>query len=334
MMSNPSVTVLIPFYNSQAYLKAAIDSVLRQTFADLELLLVDDASTDASRAIVQDYDDPRLRLICNDKNRGVVYSRNRGLKEANAPIIALLDADDVAMPDRIASQYAYMKSHPQLMMVGGQAEVIDAQGISTGEYYLMPTGATSVAVELLFRNVFVNSTVMFRKEAISIVGGYEGWAYAEDYRFAFRMAERFPVANLDKVLVQYRIHEQNMSKTADLMKKGEKQLVSYVHQRFGIAEDVRLQETHLSLIHPRLDREPSLMDYFNLFAALSKGNEKAGIFPKEVLNRELFLRWYAMIRQSSNKEALRLFFKKPLFQPRYASFKMYRKVFKQAMGFS
>src|SRR5690606_6008348 len=119
MMSNPSVTVLIPFYNSQAYLKAAIDSVLRQTFADLELLLVDDASTDASRAIVQDYDDPRLRLICNDKNRGVVYSRNRGLEEAKAPIIALLDADDVAMLDRIASQHAYMKSHPQLMMVGG-----------------------------------------------------------------------------------------------------------------------------------------------------------------------------------------------------------------------
>src|SRR5690606_21065811 len=149
MNSHPSVTVLIPFYNSEAYLEAAIDSVLRQTFTDLEVLLVDDGSTDASRAIVQGYDDPRIRMISNDKNQGVVYSRNKGVQEAKAPLVAVLDADDIAVPDRIASQYAYMNSHPQLMMVGGHAEVINAEGKPTGEYYKMPTGTAAVPIELL-----------------------------------------------------------------------------------------------------------------------------------------------------------------------------------------
>jgi len=332
MNSHPSVTVLIPFYNSEAYLEAAIDSVLRQTFTDLEVLLVDDGSTDASRAIVQGYDDPRIRMISNDKNQGVVYSRNKGVQEAKAPLVAVLDADDIAVPDRIASQYAYMNSHPQLMMVGGHAEVINAEGKPTGEYYKMPTGTAAVPIELLFRNVFVNSTVVFRKQAVQTIGGYEGWAYAEDYRLAFRLAERFPVDNLDKVLVQYRLHDQNISKTSELIKKGEEELVRYMHQQLGLPKDDQLQNTHLSFIHPTLERKPNLTDYYNLFSALRKGNENAGLFPEEALNKELFMRWYALIRQSRSKHSLHLFFKKPLFHPRYANCKMYRKVFKQAMG--
>src|SRR5690606_6398531 len=118
MNSHPSVTVLIPFYNSEAYLEAAIDSVLRQTFTDLEVLLVDDGSTDASRPIVQGYDDTRLRMISDGEDQGVVYGRNNGGQGAQGPLVAVLDADDSAVPDRIASQYGYMTSRRQLMIGG------------------------------------------------------------------------------------------------------------------------------------------------------------------------------------------------------------------------
>lgn len=331
MSSDPLVTVIIPFYNGEAFLKSAIDSVLNQTFTNLELLLVNDGSTDASVSIVQAYTDPRLRVLHNEGNRGVIYSRNRGIAEARANVVALLDADDIAVPNRVEVQYGHLENNPQVMMLGGNAEVVDAIGSATGEYYRMPAGGLQVHLELLFRNVFVNSAVMFRKEAAQAIGGYRG-RHAEDYDFAFRMAEHYQVDNLDKILVQYRLHDHNSSRSAHLMRRGEEGLVDYMHRRLGIPQDDRMQKTHLSFIRALHDFQPELRDYFRLFVAIKEGNDKARRFPQEALNRDLLKRWYDLIRQSRSRKAPGLFFKKPLFHPAHATFKMYRKLLKQALG--
>jgi len=332
MSHKPLVSVVMPVYNGEAYLKAAIESVLNQSLADLELVMINDGSKDESAHIAHSYLDPRIRVIHNETNRGVIYSRNRGLAEARSSMVALLDCDDIALPDRLALQYDYLEDNPSLMMVGGHAELIDEAGRPTGAYYKMPVGSAKIHVELLFRNVFVNSTIMYRKKAVQRIGGYRGGGYGEDYDLAFRLAEQYPVDNLDKVLVQYRVHQHNISHQADLMKKGEEELINYFHRRLGIPRSDLLQKTHLSFIRSLPDSQPDINDYYYLLSAIKEANDQTVIFPRETLDRELFTRWYELIRQSRSREALSLFFRKPIFQSRYASFKMYRKMIKQSLG--
>lgn len=333
MIIAPQVTVIMPVFNAERYLKAAIDSVLNQTFQNIELLLINDGSTDGSKHLIESYLDPRIRLLDNGANRGLIYSRNRGLAEAKGHMVALLDSDDVAIPDRIALQYDYMSKNPRLTMTGGHAAVIDATDSPTGEIYKMPVGSSEIQVELLFRNVFVNSTVMYRKEAVQQIGGYKGSGFCEDYHLAFRLAERYPIDNLDEVLVQYRLHDHNISGEKDhLMLEGELEIVRYMHQRLDIPTSNLLQKTHLSFIRRLSDFQPQLESYFLLFKEIKLGNQRTGLFPQEKLNRELFGKWYELIRKSRSKKSLSLFFRKPLFNSSYPTPKMYRKMLKQAFG--
>jgi glycosyltransferase involved in cell wall biosynthesis len=332
-MKRPRVTVSMAVYNGATYLNAAIESILNQTFDDLELLIVNDGSTDATKSIVNSYSDSRIRLIDNDCNRGIAYSRNRGWKEANGDFVAVLDCDDIAVKYRIESQYAHLIENPALAMTGGHAEVINSNGQPTGDYYIMPTHPGEVSIELLFRNVFVNSTVMFRKEAIERVGGYWDSDFVEDYELAFRINEHHPVDNIDRVLVQYRLHEHNISSEKEaLMREGEEHMVKYMHQILKIPYDAQLQTAHLSFIRALPGYKMGISDYFQVLKALKTGNDKTGVFPKEEMGRIFMTKWYEMIRQSKSRSSLSLFFKKPLFDSAYATQKMYRKMFKQAFG--
>lgn len=332
-MRRPSVTVSMAVYNGAAYLNAAIESILNQTFNDLELLIVNDGSTDATKSIINSYSDPRIRLIDNDRNRGIAYSRNRGWKEAMGDFVAVLDCDDIAMKDRIELQYAHLIEYPALAMTGGHAEVINSNGQPTGDYYIMPTNSGEVCIELLFRNVFVNSTAMFRKEALIAVGGYKNIGICDDYELAFKLNERYPVDNIDRVLVQYRLHEHNISSEKEaLMREGEEHMVKYMHRILKIPYDEQLQTAHLSFIRAIPGYKMDISRYFQVLKALKTGNDETGVFPKEDMGRIFMSKWYEMIRQSKSRSSLSLFFKKPLFDSAYATPKMYRKMFKQALG--
>lgn len=333
-MSTPKITVIMAVYNNATYLKHAIDSILQQTFQDLELLVVDDGSTDGSGDIIKRYSDPRIRLLENPVNKGVIYSRNRALKQAKGKFIAILDSDDMAVKDRLDCQYEHLMKNRLLAMTGGHAEVIDLKGFPTGELFRMPISPDDVSVEMLFRNVFVNSSVMVRKEVMEQVGGYREIGLSEDYDLAFRINERCQVDNLDKILVQYRVHADNISaKKTDLMLRGEEKVVQNMHASLGISPDIQLQKTHLSFIRGEQSFHPELLDYFHLFEAIKNGNDRTGIFPKSALDRYLLHKWYHMIRESDVKNPLSLFLKPPLYHSSYVTFKMYRKIIKKAVGF-
>lgn len=115
----------MPVYNGERFLREAIESVLQQTFADFELLIVNDGSTDRSLDIIQTYNDSRIRLIDNGANLGLIAARNTGLKNARGEYIALLDCDDIAYPDRLAEQIAFLDKNPSFGMVGAWIEMID-----------------------------------------------------------------------------------------------------------------------------------------------------------------------------------------------------------------
>ena len=328
-MSRPSVTVFMAVYNGAAWLKEAIDSILSQSFPDLEFLIIDDGSTDNSKAIIESCSDRRIRLLDNEQNKGIVYTRNRGIREARGEFIAVLDSDDIAMPGRIELQYKHLMAHPYLGICGGHAEVIDRHGKATGEYYRMPVGMANAGAELLFMNTLVNSTVMFRKDAAEAAGGYRDTGLCEDYDLSLRIKEHHQLDNLDEVLVKYRTHDNNTSsRQFQQMRKSEERILQDLHRRMGIPRDEQLIKVHLSFIHPSPGLFP-IMDYFRLFKELKTANDRLGFFPGKSLNRLLFTKWYELIRHTNASNALSLFFKKPLFHPAYATFKRIRKIARQ-----
>ena len=123
----PAISVVMPVYNAAAFLEAAIDSVLAQTMGDFEFLIIDDGSTDGSPDIIRRYDDPRIRFVTRE-NRGAVATRNELGALARAPYLAVMDADDICLPDRLEKQYAFLESHGDIGLLGGRATYVDVVG--------------------------------------------------------------------------------------------------------------------------------------------------------------------------------------------------------------
>lgn len=203
----PTVTVLMPVYNAAPYVRLAIESILEQTYADFELLIIDDGSTDTSQEVIRSYADPRIRLLENGENQGLTRTLNAGLEAARAELIARQDADDLSLPRRLEKQVAFMEAHPAIALLGTQALQIDHRGRYRGtiDHSLETAG---LRWELLFGNAFVHSSVMYRRKIVwRELGGYsEAFPFAEDYELWSRVASSHSVANLPDRLVAYRVH--------------------------------------------------------------------------------------------------------------------------------
>ena len=209
------LTVLMPVYNGERFLRQAIESVLDQTYTDFEFLIINDGSTDHSREIIISYSDPRIRLVDQEQNVGLTPTLNRGLRMARTELIARQDADDISYPGRLEGQVSYMRSHPDVVLLGTQGTMID----HTGEI-LIPFDRSqdqvSIRWGLLFGNPFIHTSVMFRKNIIwDELGGYdESLSFCEDYDLWSRAVSAYPVANLRGRWVGYRAHSS--SKTASM----------------------------------------------------------------------------------------------------------------------
>ena len=202
--------------DGQRWLRAAVDSVLAQTFADFELLIIDDGSTDETPRILAEYDtrDRRVRVLTQGQE-GLAHALNRGLAAAAGSLIARLDADDEALPQRLRHQVDYLHAHPDIVLLGSWAQVIDEQGRVMHRRLRPPTESRSLAEVVLPRtNPFVHSSVMFRAAAARGAGGYRpALEMAEDYDLWLRLCERGQIAILPEILVHYRRHGGNVSKT-------------------------------------------------------------------------------------------------------------------------
>ena len=211
---HPRVSVLMAVYNGQDYLRQALDSVLSQTFAAWELIVVDDGSADATPAILADYAErePRLRVVAQ-ANSGQTRALNVGLGLARGEYIARLDADDVMRPQRLARQVVYMDAHPEVVLLGTAAELIDERGQPFCTYTL-PTGDTRLRHLLIQDNPFVHPSVIMQSSAIGVVRGYnERVQICQDYDLWIRLAQVGRLQNLLEPLTELRIHRQKVTWT-------------------------------------------------------------------------------------------------------------------------
>jgi hypothetical protein len=214
-MPTPRVSVVLAVHNGERFLQAALASVLGQSLQDFELIVVNDGSTDRSRTIVLGMQDARIRLLDNEGNLGLTPSLNRGLGEARGEFIARLDADDLAMPDRLARQVAFLDAHPDVALVAGGYRIIDVEA-RWQRRVLPPRDHVALRWELLFTCPFAHSAVMWRREAVAVaVGGYAPeYQYAMDWEFWARIASRLQLAAIPGVVALYRDQPESMTATS------------------------------------------------------------------------------------------------------------------------
>jgi hypothetical protein len=207
-VAEPAVSVLMAVRNGAAYLDESLASLAAQTFENFEIIVVDNGSTDGTAGILRDWarHEPRLRAF-RLEHRGVSASRNLAAAKARAPLLAQLDADDLALPNRLAVQVAAMEERALLVLLGSAAELIDAHGRRIGSLRRPPDNA-ELRSFLREGNGFVHSSVMMRRDAFLAAGGYRtGLARAEDFDLWLRMAGQGEMANLVQPLVRYRLHD-------------------------------------------------------------------------------------------------------------------------------
>lgn len=209
--SPPLVTVLMPVRNGAAHLQSAIDSILAQTFADFELLILDDGSTDATPAILGALSDPRVRVVTHPRNLGLVPTLNEGLELARGELIARQDHDDLSAPDRLQKQVAFLRDQPDCVLVGTEAFAMI--GDEERAYRMLrPSQSDSIRWYLCFDNAFIHSAVMARRQALlQEFGGYPSSFHSEDYALWSRLARARETANLAEPLLGYREHAASVT---------------------------------------------------------------------------------------------------------------------------
>src|SRR3989344_7907586 len=201
--NNPMVTVLMPVYNGERYLRQYIESILNQAYKDYELLIIDDASTDTSRKIIHSYHDPRIRLIENTGNLGLIKTLNHGLSLAKGDYIARQDQDDISHPMRLEKQVGYLNSHPEIVLLGTRIDTIDQKGRKSESYgYSTASSEDAIYWQLMFTNPFAHPSVMMRATTVRAIGGYDEYFIdCEDYDLFSRLTHAHKTTNLNEALL-------------------------------------------------------------------------------------------------------------------------------------
>jgi len=318
MDKNPRVSVLMSVYNGERYLREAVESILDQTFADFEFIIVDDGSTDNTWQILQSYaaSEPRIVLVQNETNVGVPGSLNRGLGLARGQYIARMDADDVSLPERLAKQVAFLDEHDEVGVVGCAIHVIDADGSPT-RVKRYPTMHGPLMWALCFSTSLAHPTAVFRKAVVERVGGYDNALVANQDRDLWqRLSSVTHFANLPDVYLLYRRHPHKVSRRyADTQarnsaKAGQRMMARILGYEvpFEICYDIRLGrfETADDAVQTvRIIR--SLYDTFMAKESLSIPEKRA--IRRDAAQRLVSLAWRWLHKARMRREFLALAFR-------------------------
>ncbi len=213
----PRITVLMPVHNGEPYLEASVRSILHQTYSDFEFLVIDDGSTDGTSRILRAYRDPRLRIVENGRNLGVVETLNRGLSISRGEYIARMDCDDESLPERLERQVSFLDAHPEIGVLGTAGELIDEVGKSLG-VFRYPLDHEVICFSMHFFNPLAHPSVMIRRNVVLDAGGYLsreaccwGGLIPEDYELWWRLSAVTRLANLPDRLFLLRKHGRNVT---------------------------------------------------------------------------------------------------------------------------
>jgi glycosyltransferase involved in cell wall biosynthesis len=252
------VSVIIPVFNAAQYMGDCLQSICRQTYANLEIIVVDDASTDGSGALAQSLNDKRIRVIQQTQNRGLAESVNTAIRLARGAFIARMDADDIALPTRIEKQVRFLEANPEVDIVGAAM-----RSFGHGHYtHRFPAGHDACKARLLFNVCFGHPTVLMRKRLFDSEENFyrpELRQYSEEYELWCRLADRHRFANLQEVLLLYRTFADDHKREASHKRRSNSFHIrkKFLQDQLGVASDeVFLAHDHLA----NLDAAASLSE--------------------------------------------------------------------------
>ena len=285
----PKVTVLMPVYNGEHYLKDAILSILNQTFPDFEFLIFNDGSTDKSEEIIKSFSDLRIKYFKSRDNQGYLVHLNQGLKIAEGEYIVRMDADDLSLPNRLEKQVRFMDERPRLGASGSWAAAIGAKGeikVAT------ETNSEMLRCKLFFANQLIHPSVIMRTSILRKYGLFynPAYYYTEDYKMWLDISEYAELSNIPEVLLKCHIHSSQVSRLfyprqVDNSERIAVQLLSKFKINFS-ADKVKM---HYSLILGGIEFE--LRDIESWFLELQRANERLGIYSQQAFLSALAEKW-------------------------------------------
>ncbi len=285
----PYVSVLIPVYNGERFLRQTIESILAQTFTDFELILVDDCSSDRSAAIIQSYNDPRIRFFVNDKNLGNGGTRNRLVQLARGKYCAVLDHDDLCLPERLERQVKFLDAHPEIGFCSSAIEIIDEQGQMAGErWYNIPANHEEIKCGILFCCPVSHVTVMFRREEYLGYGLKYTNGGADDMSLFSRAVEVMRFTNLPEPLVCYRLWKGQFSATGrENQMRHAMEAFEYVYSKIGITLDDQDRAVLFYTMQGLRPTDNLLPAYRRLAFRIWKANRTHKKYDKHALRKQL-----------------------------------------------
>lgn len=269
-MIAPKVSVLMPVYNTAPYLREAMDSMLSQTFADFELIVLDDCSPDNAEEILDLYDDPRIVRYKGERNLGLSNVLNIGLDMARGEYIARMDSDDISLPDRLQMQVDFLEQRPEIDLVSVGMQLFGAKE----EVWVRELDPEKVKINALFYSPVLHASSIWRKDSFERKGlrFRQEMVPAEDYDLWTRaLVDGLKLVNLPEVLYQYRIHDKQS--TLQTEKSAEKCRM--------------VQQNYLRMALPSLSSK-NVKSFPERIWPVFFANLKDGFFEKKQLAKRLF----------------------------------------------
>ena len=291
-MKQVAVTVLMPVYNGEAFLREAIESILHQTFTDFEFLIINDGSTDRSEEIIKSYSDPRIVYNTNETNIKLIATLNKGLALAQGKYIVRMDADDISMPQRIEKQVAFMEAHTEVVACGTWAQSFGVENT----LIKYEAGHNDIMFKMLYQCHLVHPTIIMRaREVQSFTPQFDpNYAHAEDYDFFVRLGYKFQLANLQEMLLKYRSHTNSVSKEYRSVQLHNSNTIR--HNQFNrLGYPAKLQELidFETLNHHDYTQVRSSPEEIKvLFEGMVEANRKSHVFVQEFLEKKLSYLWF------------------------------------------
>jgi glycosyltransferase involved in cell wall biosynthesis len=292
-MQRPDVTVFMAVYNGEKFISQAIDSVLEQTFKNFELLIIDDGSTDESLSIAKAYNDSRIRILQNENNKGLAFTRNRGVEEAKGEFFATLDCDDIAYKKRLEIQTKFFSENKDVVLCGGRIRFIDQHSKYIGKFSSLNGDQDFLKALLLFNNIYCNSTTMINTGILKKFRYDESFAPAEDYDLFEKISSEYKIGFINEFFCKYRVHTGNVSSIKIANRNAaEKRIVERQLVKYGFSYSQQDLELHTKFTSTEFDFIANhVREYKSWFSKLLKQNAERKIFNKRSFKLALARQW-------------------------------------------
>jgi glycosyltransferase involved in cell wall biosynthesis len=298
--STPKITVLMPVYNGDRYLTEAIESILKQTFSNFEFLIINDGSKDRSIEIIRSFTDPRIRLIENEKNIGLIKTLNKGIDLSRGEYIVRMDQDDVSLPNRLTKQVFFMDTHQRVGVCGTWYKTIGGGKSIVARY---ATDQDVIYCALLFNSTLAHPTVIMRRKYFQDNNLYydPSYIHAEDYELWTKASKYFEISCISEVLLLYRVHpgqttmrlneEQIQTSGMTRLKQIKKLEINPTEDEFNIHQSISLCNSLNASNH-----------FFNQvdswLSKLKAANDAKRVFPDPAFTKVLIYYYIALFNKS------------------------------------